>query len=391
MNFLRSIFGNLFSRDSNGKTIGQRIMTLSKGGIVIIAALGIIAVAGLLRINSYSNMLLNLNIRGWALSNALENEVRAAGEDLNNYVINPYNTAFYERAMERFSDMEQYLAETIQLVDDYDMQEEAAALYETEENILAYREAATAYHEAMTVLLDNRRLVEESVFEFQQSMQDYRSAVNDDLTRLIESGATGAEVEELFWFNDAANELLYEINTAITQIWRSEVLDDLSAMEEIEETFLRERDLLGEIHEREQDPMRQVSVSIALAVMNDNIVAVQNMIESKQHQEEQETIRMTVYEEILASTAALAEVSEVSAYDMGERTNSMVQLLVAILGIGAVIAISGAIIMGKMIQRSVNDILGGIIDRLSGGAEQVNASSTQLSRSEERRVGKECR
>src|SRR5690625_6824052 len=158
-------------------------------------------------------------------------------------------------------------------------------------------------------------------------MQDYRSAVNDDLTRLIESGATGAEVEELFWFNDAANELLYEINTAITQIWRSEVLDDLSAMEEIEETFLRERDLLGEIHEREQDPMRQVSVSIALAVMNDNIVAVQNMIESKQHQEEQETIRITVYVEILASTDSLTLVFELSAYDMRDTTYTIDELL----------------------------------------------------------------
>src|SRR5690625_7721976 len=111
MNFLRSIFGNLFSRDSNGKTIGQRIMTLSKGGIVIIAALGIIAVAGLLRINSYSNMLLKLNKRGWALSNPLESEVRGAGEGLNHYVINHDNSAFYERALECFPDIEQSLAE----------------------------------------------------------------------------------------------------------------------------------------------------------------------------------------------------------------------------------------------------------------------------------------
>lgn len=396
MNWINSIIRKFtFQGENSNTTITERVLTLSKGGSAMVFLLGLIATAGLLFINNYSNTLLNVNIRGWNLANALEREVRGAGNDLLLYSANPYDTTSYQRAMERVPVMESHFAELQSLTGVAGSEGGAgsrsanrasagedgggsADIRSIGDQITIYRNTTEAYHEAMVELLYYRRLVEESLQELQESLLEYRTALNEDLDRLISSGSGRQQLGELTWFINESNTLLFEINRAAGELWRSEVVNDLEAFRAFERVFDRERDRLGQIHDREVDPIRQITVSIALALMNDNVAAVRSMVAAKQQQQEQEEIRRSVFEEILSSTSAVAAESEQTAYNQGVKTYSMVRLLLWVLGIGAVVAVVGAIVFGNFIGRSINAVLGEVIDRLSGGAEQVNASSIQL-------------
>lgn len=396
MNWINSIIRKFtFQGENSNTTISERVLTLSKGGSAMVFLLGLIATAGLLFINNYSNTLLNVNIRGWNLANALEREVRGAGNDLLLYSANPYDTTSYQRAMERVPVMESHFAELQSLTGVAGSEGGAgsrsanrasagedgggsADIRSIGDQITIYRNTTEAYHEAMVELLYYRRLVEESLQELQESLLEYRTALNEDLDRLISSGSGRQQLGELTWFINESNTLLFEINRAAGELWRSEVVNDLEAFRAVERVFDRERDRLGQIHDREVDPIRQITVSIALALMNDNVAAVRSMVAAKQQQQEQEEIRRSVFEEILSSTSAVAAESEQTAYNQGVKTYSMVRLLLWVLGIGAVVAVVGAIVFGNFIGRSINAVLGEVIDRLSGGAEQVNASSIQL-------------
>src|SRR5690606_27092934 len=143
-----------------------------------------------------------VNIRGWNLANALEREVRGAGNDLLLYSANPYDTTSYQRAMERVPVMESHFAELLSLTGAAGSEGgagsrsanrasagedggDSADIRSIGDQITIYRNTTEAYHEAMVELLYYRRLVEESIQELQESLLEYRTALNEDLDRLI--------------------------------------------------------------------------------------------------------------------------------------------------------------------------------------------------------------
>ncbi len=120
-------------------------------------------------------------------------------------------------------------------------------------------------------------------------------------------------------------------------------------------------------------------LSIALAVLNDNVEAIKAMIKARNTVDKQEQIRIEAYNQIIGNAGTLAKQSKAWADEQGELMNSTVTSYASFLGIGVLLALGGTIVFGLFMRMSINNVLNNIIERLSAGAQQVNESAIQMS------------
>lgn len=375
MGFIKNFLEEFSSADSKGKwTVGKRIMLLSAGGTAITLILGLIAVFALYIINGYSDTLVNVNLTEWDTANKIENEVREVGYNLAIHSRN-YDSEAWENVSSGLDSVDAEVEQARELTSNFKLPELTGRLDEIEAAVFAYKESIISYYQATEELLNYRGLTQESAADFLESINEYLVTARENVSFLNNQ----QQIQSIRNQITDAEEILINVNVLMKELWQAEALNDIGALGSIESRFTRLRGELGDLLDSESSPDGQMFLSIALASLNDNVETVRTMIASRNMVSTQESVRLEAYQEILGHTSALTVAAETAAYRQGERTNAAVSWFAWILTIGVILAVAAALVMGWFIGRSINNALKNIIDRLTGGAEQVHVSSTQLS------------
>jgi methyl-accepting chemotaxis protein len=206
-------------------------------------------------------------------------------------------------------------------------------------------------------------------------MNEYTSIASSNIQSMQEAEQIQKTQEQLA----KADEITQRFLNNTSKLWQAEALDETGKLEELEGNFNQLRTDLGELYEGVTDPEGDMLLSIALAVLNDNVAAVKAMIKARKTVDKQEQVRVEAYNDIIGNAGKLAERAKGWANEQGVLTSSMVGNSIWFLIIGVAVAVVGAIVFGFFMSESVSYALGNIIERLSAGARQVNDSAVQMS------------
>ncbi|MDR8392856.1 methyl-accepting chemotaxis protein [Aliifodinibius sp. S!AR15-10] len=375
MSFLDSFTGGSGSGVSDDSwTIGKRIMALTLGGASIILMLGLVAMYALNMINNNSNTLVNEKLSEWDLANAIEAETRQVGINLEKYSTSQDSMHFGE-AKKGLATVKAKVDSSRVLAEQYEIQEMNERLNEIEEGITVFDESMTSFYQAYQDLLNYRSLTEQSGTDFVESVEEYLASARTALANIEDDSAASALQRERI---ENVERVLTDLQSNMKELWRAEVSHNVGALSGIESRFVELRSKFGNINVGNSGE-EQMLHSIALATLNDNVETVGAMIEARNTVNQEDSVRQEAYDKILNNTIALAEMAKADAYEQGDQTNSAVSWFIWTLGIGVVVAIISALLIGLFMGRSISSVLKGIIRRLNRGARQVDASADQLS------------
>jgi len=349
--------------DGGQWTIGKRILLLSAGGAVITLILGILAIYSLSEIDQNATELVNEHLPELEVATTIETEMWEAGYNMVLYSLT-LDQEMFDNAQVNFQNTEEQINLGHKLLEQYELPALSERIGEIEESLRIYREAVDIYYEASLKLVRYRDNTDEASKEFMVSMNDF-----------IENAERANSIDQL----RDAERLSRRFIDNLRQLWQAEALESVEALAQIESNLVQVRQDLGTFMTEVTDPDGQMHLSIASAVLNDNIGAVREMIAARNIVAEQEEVRIISYDEVLENAEALKVVARNAAMERGKLTTATVTNYTRIILIGVFVAFLGAILFGWIMSKRITKVLGKIISRLTGGAEQVNASSEQLS------------
>lgn len=356
-------------------TIGKRIIFLSVGGTIILLAVGLVGMYALFQINNYSNTLVDQSLEGLKIAGAIESDTRDLGQHLTNFSQN-----FDEN---EWSETEQLLEQIKTGVDSvgslserFELEEVKARTIEMDSSIVQLERSMYSFYGAFVALLTYRDLTYQSTQDFIASVHDYLEVAKSGLPAL--NPTEKSEEQDRIY---KAQELLVKQGVEIQRLWKSEAENDAVQLQNIEENLIAVRQDFGKLLNGVSSAEGMMYLQIALGTLNDNVLTVRAMIESRKTVTEQENIRLKAYDQILANSITLAELAENDAYEQGKNTNTTVATYVWILG--AIVVGNGifALLFGLLIGRSITGTMTKAIKNINNGAEEVNTSSDQLSES----------
>lgn len=349
--------------DGGQWTIGKRILLLSAGGAVITLILGILAIFSLSEIDQNATELVNEYLPELEVASTIETEMWEGGYNMVLYSLT-LDQEMFDKAQVNFQNTEEQINLGYELLEQYDLTVLASRIGDIEESLRIYREAVDIYYNASLELVRYRDNTDEASKEFMVSMNDF-----------IENAERANSTVQL----RDAERLSRRFIDNLRQLWQAEALESVDALANIESNLVQVRQDLGAFMNDVTDPEGQMHLSIASAVLNDNIGAVREMISARNTVAEQEEIRIASYDKVLENAEALKLAARSGAMERGNITTATVTNYTRIILIGVFIAFVGAILFGWIMSKRITKVLGKIINRLTGGAEQVNASSEQLS------------
>lgn len=375
MSFIKKLSDKFLSKagDAN-KTIGRRIMYIVVGGSAITLVVGLAAIVSLYTINNYSNQLVDVNISEWDVANSIEKNMWETGYNLSMYS-RTHEEELYENAISRLEQVKTEIDSGKTLAETHDLQEFKAELNDIEQAHVNYTEAVVFFHQAIQDLIQYRRNTGEASGEFVSSMDEF-VAIG---TSKIQTLNNAQEIQQVQEEIAKADEITKKFLNNTSALWKSEALNNADQLASLESDFDNLRSNLGDLYEGVSDTKADMLLSIALAVLNDNVEAIKAMIKARNTVDKQEQIRIEAYNQIIGNADALAKQSKTWADEQGEIMSSTVKSYAFFLGIGVLLALAGTIVFGLFMRMSINNVLNNIIERLSAGAQQVNESAIQMS------------
>lgn len=361
MAFLDKFNGNSgLSPEGNNWTIGKRITMLTASGVAITLLVGAIAIFAFNKIDGYSDTLVDVYVSKWESSQALDQTVRKAGSEYLRYTQNSEDQ-FYEQAIEYFPKINGEIEELQEILGAYSdpvLEEKMVAL--REESAL-YRTSLEEYHAAS-------EQIREDMAEIELLSQDIKSSLGD---YLADSNAVMSE--------EVAG-VRAEVMDNGRRLWKVMIENREDRWQQITSTYANTQQALTDIHNGvEPDTERREALDNAVDFMDQIIVAADNMAEHNKALLEAERNTDSAYNKLLEDAVIVAEAAEQGARDQADMVATTVSQNLWIISIVGVIAVIIAIIVGIFIGHSINSALKNMIVRLSGGADQVDASAGQLS------------
>ena len=355
-------------------TIGRRIMIIVLGGCFMTLVVGLTGVVSLLNIDSYTEQLTEVNSAQWEISNAIENQMWKAGYNLSLYA-SSHRDSYYEQAIASLDSVNRKIERGRKLAEVHGLNDFAKDIGRMREAYGRYRESAIQFREAKEELNRYQRNTASASQEFVGSMEEYAAITSEKIRNTGNAGTVRSAQRELTKAESISRGFL----NSTAELWKSEAFNSGERLTEIENTFNSLRVELGELYEGVADPESDMLLSIALAILNDNVGAINAMISARKTVESQEEIRLQAYNNIIGIAGMLSTQSRERTNEQGSLTNATVSTAIWILGIGVAVTVVGAILFGLFMRESVSNTLGELIDRLSAGARQVNESATQMS------------
>ncbi|MEL7833576.1 methyl-accepting chemotaxis protein [Fodinibius sp. Rm-B-1B1-1] len=375
MSFHKKLLRGFLSKygDEN-KTIGKRILYIVAGGALMTLIVGVAAIVALNFINGYTEKLTEENLVEWEIGSSIENDMWESGYSLSQYK-SSRDDEQYQRAIAKLDSVGKEIERGKLISDSLGVTTLGEGLVKIDTAYKKYRESVTVFHEAIEELDLYRGNAAQSSEEFVSSMNEYSSITNASIQNLSDTEDIRAVQEELANADDITKRFL----DSMAKLWQSEALKNAEELTALQSDFEELRSELGTLYEGVTDPERDIQLSIALAVLNDNVANVKAMINARKTVEAQEKVRADSYENIVNNASDLAVNARERANNQGTLTKTTVANSLWFLSIGVAIAVVGAIGFGYYMNEAIRYVLSNIIERLSAGAEQVNDSAVQMS------------
>ncbi|PAU94633.1 hypothetical protein CK503_07520 [Aliifodinibius salipaludis] len=375
MGFIRNKLRSIASRYGNEqRTIGKRILFIVLGGSMMTLIVGAIAIYSLNAIDSNTNELVGVNIPEWNIANAIENGMWESGYNLSRYNYTQKDT-LYKQAIVKLDSVDKKIEEGKRIAETYDIPNFERIIVQIDESFRAYNASVDSSYRAIQELDQYRSNMASATGEFVDIMNEYTAVTNQSIQTLTDATEIQNVQEELATADEITKNFLH----SVSKLWQSEALRNTEDLMELEDEFNKIRSQMGELYEGTTDPERDMQLSIALAILNDNVGAVKTMIAARNTVDKQEQIRIEAYKNIVSSAAGLASLSQQWATEQGKLTNATVAYTIWVLIVSVAIAVIGAMVFGLFMNESILHVLSKIIDRLSAGARQVNDSAVQMS------------
>ncbi|NGP87412.1 methyl-accepting chemotaxis protein [Fodinibius halophilus] len=375
MNYIKSLVRDLVARYGNeSRTIGKRILIIVAGGSLMTFLVGLAAVISLNTINNYTDQLTKVNLAEWDISNSIETDMRKVGNNLSRYSAT-YDDTLYKTAVSQLDGVSSEINRGKKLAKEYEIKEFKKGISSIETAYASYRESVTLFNSAIKELSGYRKNTASGSQEFVTNMDEYASITSSNIKSLNDAQAIQQAQEKLAKADDITKRFLNNMN----KLWQSEALNNSDQLSNLASNFDKLRTDLGELYEGVTDPQGDMLLSIALAVLNDNVGTVKAMISARQTVDQQEKVQLTAYDEIINNSRTLSDKAKKWAEEQGTLTKATVSGSIWFLSIGVVVAVIGAILFGFFMSESVSHALCAIIERLSSGATQVNDSAVQMS------------
>jgi len=381
MENLKRLLGELFDNGSetgNRMTVGKKIMILAIGGGIITLILGIVSIFALYSINNYSERLVGAFLPQWDLTTTIEKEIQGAAYNLMLYSANGNESAAV-KSDSSFTTIENQIRAARELEKEQDLPELSSRIDGMEESFGEYRKSVNEYQTAFESLVRYRGQARQTADEFRQSLEEYLVSARQNLSTQISENNSEAQIEQMRTRIELADEFQIRFLESINSLWEAELENNFDNIEQISGNFVTLRSEIGDFTADSTDPEREMYLSIALAVLNDNVEIIRELVTARSELNKAEEVRDSRYDEIIGSAETLTSVAVEGAYEQGDLTINTANIYQWVVILGALIAFSGALIFGGLTVRSVNSVLKQIIRRLAGGAERVNTSSVQLS------------
>lgn len=354
-------------------TINKRIIALAIGGAIITLILGVTAYYGMFKVEKSTEQLVYAYMPEWNIASTIESTMWETGYDMALYS-RTGDEEIYEKVLNNFSEIDTTLQQARLLAETQNLPELEENLESLESSFKNYSSAVNVYHDATKSLIDYRNQMDNSAYEFLSFVEDYKTAARN-YTESLNSTAEILQVNEQI---NNVEELNGIFNSMMKVLWKAEATNEISSLDVLVDGLEYIRAELGEISAQVTEPEQQMNLSMALAILNDNIASVDEMVKSRNVVKIQETIRDTAFDEILANVVNLSRLASEGASMQGDVNLSTVSYFAWIIGIGIILSFCGAIMIGMFMGRNITKSLKQIIERLTSGAEQVNASSRQL-------------
>ncbi|HYX07765.1 MAG TPA: methyl-accepting chemotaxis protein, partial [Bacteroidales bacterium] len=210
---------------------------------------------------------------------------------------------------------------------------------------------------------------------FVNSMNKYISIVSSNINHLKNAAAIRKAQQRM----TQADQITKRFLTNTTALWQSEALNNTEKLAGLETKFNTLRSDLGNLYKGVTDPQGNMRLSLALAVLNDNVEAIKAMISARNTVDNQDAARIKAYNSIINESKSLAKSAQIKANEQGKLTEAVVRKAIMFLGIGIAVVVLGGIVYGLFMNESLTHTLESIINRLSAGAGQVNDSAIQMS------------
>ncbi|PAU95001.1 hypothetical protein CK503_05935, partial [Aliifodinibius salipaludis] len=344
----------------NNWTIGKRIKMLTASGVSITLLVGAIAFYALNAISGYSDTLVNIYISEWGSSQALDQTIRKAGNEYLRYS-QSNEDQYYEQAIGRFPKINGEIEEIQEVLSGYSDPDLEKKVIELKEESALYRTSLEKYHSAA-------EQIREDGAEIELLSQDIKSALGDYLAD------SDAEMSE-----EVAG-VRAEVLDNGRRLWKVMVENTEDRWQQIISTYANTQKTLTDIrNEVEPDTERREALDNAVGYVDQIIVAADNMVAHNKTLLEAERNTDSAYEKLIKDANIVAEAAEQGARDQADLVAATVSQNLWIISIVGIVAVFIAILLGIFIGRSINSVLENMIKRLSGGADQVDASAGQLS------------
>ncbi|WP_138430803.1 methyl-accepting chemotaxis protein [Fodinibius saliphilus] len=375
MNFIKSLIRDFVARYGNeDRTIGKRILIIVVGGSLMTFLVGLAAVVSLNQINNYTDQLTKVNLAEWDISSSIENDMRKVGNNLSRYSAT-YDDTLYKTAVSQLDGVNTKINRGKELAKKYEVEEFKKGIQSIENAYSSYRESITLFNSAIEELSGYRMNTASGSQEFVTNMDEYASIASANIKNLTDAQAIQQEQKKMARADEITKRFLNNMN----KLWQSEALNDSDELSSLAGNFDQLRTDLGELYEGVTDPEGDMLLSIALAVLNDNVGTVKAMISARKTVDQQEKVQLKAYDEIIHNAGVLSDKAKKWADEQGTLTKATVSSSIWFLAIGVIVAVVGAILFGFFMSESVAYALSDIIERLSSGATQVNDSAVQMS------------
>lgn len=375
MGKFKKLFRKFVSKYGNKKrTIGKRILRIIVGGSLLILIIGLATVFFLNKINNNTTRLTDVNISEWKTANAIETDMWAVGYTLTRYSAT-YKDTLYKTAVSKLDSIQKEIKAGKTLAAENNLKDFIAGIKKIEEAYNNYHKSVESFHQATRDLSQYRQNTGSATGEFVNSMNKYITIVSSNLDGLKDASAIRKAQQRM----TQADQITKRFLTNTTTLWQSEALNDTTKLAGLKAKFNTLRSGLGNLYKGVTDPEGNMRLSIALAVLNDNVEAIKAMISARNTVDNQEAARVEAYNSIISESKTLATTAESKATEQGNLTKAVVSQAIWLLGIGVAFVVVGGIVYGLFMNESVTHVLESIIDRLSAGAGQVNDSAIQMS------------
>jgi len=356
-------------------TIGNKILLLSVGGIVVILIISAISMFGMTRINSYTNRLLKVSLVQWHHASSIENKGRDIGYNLLSYTRDADPVA-WENVQNGFDELNSVVDSVSVLAEANNLASIGVFSDDLKSNLVVFEQSIVGYHHANEALRNYYEQTISSGNDFKQSVNEYLVVAHTDLENL-----SSDEYDEEVLRIQKVKSLILKQSEALNNLWQNEATGNYEALSEIEQEIVEVRSEFGGLLKGINSLEGEIYINIALATLNDNVETIKAMIASRKEVQVMDDQRIQSFDKILANAIALANKSQQHAISEANSTNKIVKRTEFIVGIISLVAITIAFIFASVVGRSITKILKDIIAQLSTGATEVQASSEQLSSS----------